>query len=257
MRHTADHVVLANGADPVVPPVPGLARARRCLDQPRGDVDEGRPAPPAHPRRRAGRGGDGAGRASTRRRGGGHRQGRAPARARAGAAGRGARRGSAPRGHRARPRPRPRPRRGARARTTSSSSTTGASCAATGCSSPPAGARGCAGSASRPSASSRTPHGVPVDAHLRAAERLWAIGDVNGIWPLTHVGKYEGEVVAANILGEPRNGQLRGRAARRLHRPAGRGRGRDRRPLQRHGPAVGGGEDRHLHPRLRRRRTAS
>jgi dihydrolipoamide dehydrogenase len=27
---------------------------------------------------------------------------------------------------------------------------------------------------------------------------------VNGIWPLTHVGKYEGEVVAANILGEPR-----------------------------------------------------
>jgi pyruvate/2-oxoglutarate dehydrogenase complex dihydrolipoamide dehydrogenase (E3) component len=47
-------------------------------------------------------------------------------------------------------------------------------------------------------------HGVPVDAHLRAAEHLWAIGDVNGRWPLTHVGKYEGEVVAANILGEPR-----------------------------------------------------
>jgi dihydrolipoamide dehydrogenase len=46
--------------------------------------------------------------------------------------------------------------------------------------------------------------GVPVDAHLRAAERLWAIGDVNGLWPLTHVGKYQGEVVAANILGEPR-----------------------------------------------------
>jgi len=47
-------------------------------------------------------------------------------------------------------------------------------------------------------------HGVPVDAHLRAAEKLWAIGDVNGQWPLTHVGKYEGEVVAANILGDPR-----------------------------------------------------
>ncbi len=47
-------------------------------------------------------------------------------------------------------------------------------------------------------------HGVPVDAHLRAAENLWAIGDVNGLWPLTHVGKYQGEVVAANILGEPR-----------------------------------------------------
>jgi pyruvate/2-oxoglutarate dehydrogenase complex dihydrolipoamide dehydrogenase (E3) component len=47
-------------------------------------------------------------------------------------------------------------------------------------------------------------HGVPVDAHLRAGERLWAIGDVTGLWPLTHVGKYQGDVVAANILGDPR-----------------------------------------------------
>jgi pyruvate/2-oxoglutarate dehydrogenase complex dihydrolipoamide dehydrogenase (E3) component len=47
-------------------------------------------------------------------------------------------------------------------------------------------------------------HGIPVDAHLRAGERLWAIGDVTGVWPLTHVGKYQGEVVAANILGESR-----------------------------------------------------
>jgi pyruvate/2-oxoglutarate dehydrogenase complex dihydrolipoamide dehydrogenase (E3) component len=47
-------------------------------------------------------------------------------------------------------------------------------------------------------------HGVPVDAHLRAAESLWAIGDVNGLWPLTHVGKYQGDVVAANILGQSR-----------------------------------------------------
>jgi pyruvate/2-oxoglutarate dehydrogenase complex dihydrolipoamide dehydrogenase (E3) component len=47
-------------------------------------------------------------------------------------------------------------------------------------------------------------HGIPVDAHLRAGERLWAVGDVTGIWPLTYVGKYQGDVVAANILGEPR-----------------------------------------------------
>src|SRR4051812_35844119 len=47
-------------------------------------------------------------------------------------------------------------------------------------------------------------HGVPVDMHMRAAESLWAIGDVVGIWPLTHVGKYQADVVAANILGEPR-----------------------------------------------------
>ncbi len=48
------------------------------------------------------------------------------------------------------------------------------------------------------------PHGIQVDEHLRAGERLWAIGDVNGIWPLTHVGEYEGDVVAANIAGDPR-----------------------------------------------------
>jgi pyruvate/2-oxoglutarate dehydrogenase complex dihydrolipoamide dehydrogenase (E3) component len=47
-------------------------------------------------------------------------------------------------------------------------------------------------------------HGIPVDEHLRAGENLWAIGDVNGLWPLTHVGEYQGDVVAANILGEPR-----------------------------------------------------
>src|SRR6266851_4283121 len=48
------------------------------------------------------------------------------------------------------------------------------------------------------------PQGIPVDARLRAGERLWAIGDVTGVRLLTHVGKYQGEVVAANILGEPR-----------------------------------------------------
>ena len=47
-------------------------------------------------------------------------------------------------------------------------------------------------------------HGIPVDAHLSAGERLWALGDVTGIRLLTHVGKYQGEVVASNILGEPR-----------------------------------------------------
>lgn len=47
-------------------------------------------------------------------------------------------------------------------------------------------------------------HGIPVDTHLRAGEGLWAIGDVNGIWLLTHAGKYQGRIVAANILGESR-----------------------------------------------------
>jgi pyruvate/2-oxoglutarate dehydrogenase complex dihydrolipoamide dehydrogenase (E3) component len=48
------------------------------------------------------------------------------------------------------------------------------------------------------------PNGILVDAQLRAGERLWAIGDVTGVRLLTHVGKYQGEIVAANILGEPR-----------------------------------------------------
>ena len=47
------------------------------------------------------------------------------------------------------------------------------------------------------------PHGIKVDEYLAAGERLWAIGDVNGIWPLTHVGEYEGDVVADNITGHP------------------------------------------------------
>jgi pyruvate/2-oxoglutarate dehydrogenase complex dihydrolipoamide dehydrogenase (E3) component len=46
--------------------------------------------------------------------------------------------------------------------------------------------------------------GVPVDSRLRVTERVWAIGDVTGLWPLTHVGKYQGDVVAANILGDDR-----------------------------------------------------
>jgi len=49
-----------------------------------------------------------------------------------------------------------------------------------------------------------TDAGIRVDARLRAGERVWAIGDVTGVRLLTHVGKYQGDVVAANILGEPR-----------------------------------------------------
>ena len=49
-----------------------------------------------------------------------------------------------------------------------------------------------------------TNRGIPVDAHLRVSDRLWAIGDATGIWQLTHVGKYQAEVAASNILGEPR-----------------------------------------------------
>ena len=46
------------------------------------------------------------------------------------------------------------------------------------------------------------PHGIAVDARMNAAEGVWAIGDVTGIWPLTYVGKYHARIVAANILGD-------------------------------------------------------
>jgi pyruvate/2-oxoglutarate dehydrogenase complex dihydrolipoamide dehydrogenase (E3) component len=43
--------------------------------------------------------------------------------------------------------------------------------------------------------------GIQVDERMRAAEGVWAIGDVTGLWPFTHVGKYQGRVAAADILG--------------------------------------------------------
>jgi dihydrolipoamide dehydrogenase len=48
------------------------------------------------------------------------------------------------------------------------------------------------------------PRGIAVDEYMRAGQRLWAIGDVTGIWPLTHVGEYEGDIVAENIAGNRR-----------------------------------------------------
>ncbi|MEU4563675.1 NAD(P)/FAD-dependent oxidoreductase [Actinoplanes sp. NPDC023936] len=43
--------------------------------------------------------------------------------------------------------------------------------------------------------------GIPVDRRLRAAGNVWVVGDATGQWMLTHVGKYQARVVAENILG--------------------------------------------------------
>jgi pyruvate/2-oxoglutarate dehydrogenase complex dihydrolipoamide dehydrogenase (E3) component len=43
--------------------------------------------------------------------------------------------------------------------------------------------------------------GIEVDERLRAAEDVWAIGDVTGIAPFTHVGKYHARVVAYDMDG--------------------------------------------------------
>ena len=47
-----------------------------------------------------------------------------------------------------------------------------------------------------------TERGVTVDDRLRAAERVWAIGDAAGVGLLTHLGKYQARVAAANIAGQ-------------------------------------------------------
>jgi pyruvate/2-oxoglutarate dehydrogenase complex dihydrolipoamide dehydrogenase (E3) component len=46
-----------------------------------------------------------------------------------------------------------------------------------------------------------TERGVTVDDRLRAGDRVWAIGDVAGVGLLTHLGKYQARVAAANIAG--------------------------------------------------------
>ncbi len=93
-------------------------------------------------------------------------------------------------------------------------------------------------------------HGVPVDAHMRAGERLWAIGDVTGIWPLTHTGKYQGEVVAANILGEERKADYDAMPRVVFTDPAG-GRGRSNGgAVQRDHAPVRSHQNRDLHARL-------
>lgn len=45
-------------------------------------------------------------------------------------------------------------------------------------------------------------HGaIRVDGQCRAADGIWAIGDVNSVLPFTHVAKYQGRIAADAILG--------------------------------------------------------
>jgi pyruvate/2-oxoglutarate dehydrogenase complex dihydrolipoamide dehydrogenase (E3) component len=46
-----------------------------------------------------------------------------------------------------------------------------------------------------------TRRGIEVDARMRAAEDVWALGDVTGIAPFTHVGKYHARVAAYDMVG--------------------------------------------------------
>jgi pyruvate/2-oxoglutarate dehydrogenase complex dihydrolipoamide dehydrogenase (E3) component len=51
--------------------------------------------------------------------------------------------------------------------------------------------------------------GIEVDDRLAAGEHVWAAGDVTGIALFTHLGKYQGRIAAANVVGEERHADYR------------------------------------------------
>jgi dihydrolipoamide dehydrogenase len=53
------------------------------------------------------------------------------------------------------------------------------------------------------------PQGIVVDEHLRAADDVYAIGDVTGVALFTHVGKYQARIAAQNITGTARPADYR------------------------------------------------
>lgn len=44
--------------------------------------------------------------------------------------------------------------------------------------------------------------GITIDKSCRAGEAIWAIGDVTGVMPFTHVGMYQARIACADIAGE-------------------------------------------------------
>lgn len=52
--------------------------------------------------------------------------------------------------------------------------------------------------------------GLAIDERCRLGEGLWAVGDVTGVMAFTHVAQYQGRVVADNILGRDRTANYRG-----------------------------------------------
>jgi pyruvate/2-oxoglutarate dehydrogenase complex dihydrolipoamide dehydrogenase (E3) component len=50
---------------------------------------------------------------------------------------------------------------------------------------------------------------VPIDEHCRAADGVWAVGDVTAIQPFTHVGRYQARIVVADIEGKDASADYR------------------------------------------------
>ena len=93
-------------------------------------------------------------------------------------------------------------------------------------------------------------HGIPVDAHLRAGERLWAIGDVERHLAADPRRQVPGRGRRREHPRRAARGRLRGRTARRLHRPAGGVGGGHGGGIQRNRLLNEVAEDGDLHPRL-------
>jgi pyruvate/2-oxoglutarate dehydrogenase complex dihydrolipoamide dehydrogenase (E3) component len=51
--------------------------------------------------------------------------------------------------------------------------------------------------------------GIAVDDRCRAGNGVWAIGDVTGVAMFTHVGKYQARIAAADISGQPARADYR------------------------------------------------
>jgi dihydrolipoamide dehydrogenase len=51
---------------------------------------------------------------------------------------------------------------------------------------------------------------LPIDDRCRLTEGVWAIGDATGVSLFTHVAKYQGRIVADNILGKNRRADYHG-----------------------------------------------
>jgi pyruvate/2-oxoglutarate dehydrogenase complex dihydrolipoamide dehydrogenase (E3) component len=51
--------------------------------------------------------------------------------------------------------------------------------------------------------------GIAIDERCRAAEGVWAIGDVTGTAAFTHVAKYQARIAVADILGKPAKADYR------------------------------------------------
>ena len=80
---------------------------------------------------------------------------------------------------------------------------------------------------------------------------MWAIGDVTGIWPLTYVGKYQGRVAAANILGSAREANYDAVPRVVFTDPQAAVGRRGRRAAHGDRPALRGAAHLHLHARVR------